>query len=181
MTRQRHRFTPTERRHIALRDLYLCRYCGWPVWPWQDNNIAHEISVKNGGSSDFNNLAYSHRKCNQEAGAKNMPIRKRLSTTTIIILAAVIALAAVLAVASIAIASAADAASPQPDEPTWSTSIAVRRAAIKVSSKIGQTKAAHARCGPAVYHFGKALKSWNLKTVRKQNQLGWKALRQCRK
>ncbi len=177
MTRTRHRFTPTERRHIARRDLYLCRYCGWPVWPWQDDDIGHEISFQNGGSDDYSNLAYTHSHCNRSAGAADMKPSQRLSTVTIIILATVIGLALLFIVAN-----AADASSnaPQPDEPTWSTEIAIKRAAIKIKAKIGQTQAARVRCGPAMYHFGISLQSWNLRTVRTQNRLGWQALRKCR-
>lgn len=101
MTRTRHRFTPPERRHIARRDLYLCRYCGWPVWPWQDADIAHEVSVANGGSDALSNVAWSHSHCNRSAGSENMRPSQRFSTATLVVLAVIIALSIVFAITSL--------------------------------------------------------------------------------
>ena len=84
------------RRHVYIRDLGCCRYCGKIIWPWQPRHMAHEVAHANGGDESARNLALSCPQCNLRAGAVDMPPLQRMDTVTIIILAVVAILATLL-------------------------------------------------------------------------------------
>ena len=93
--RHRHRFTRRERVIVCLLDLCICRYCGRPIWPWQQVHMAHEIAFSRGGSDRLSNIGAAHAACNIAAGNANMPPSKRIAAVWLLIgpALAVIALA----------------------------------------------------------------------------------------
>lgn len=85
MTRARHRFTRRERAIVCLLDLCICRYCGRPIWPWQQVDMAHEIAWSRGGSDRLSNIGAAHASCNRAVGNANMPVSKRFFAVTLLL------------------------------------------------------------------------------------------------
>jgi len=184
--RKRKRFTPTEEDAIWRGDTIpftntaVCRTCGKLLDRDKAWHKGHEQSVHNFGSNNLANMSVQCPACNLSLGASNMTLTQRISLRTWIKLFIV---AATLAAASILIFSCstafADTTGPRPPKTDrWTTTATIKRDALKLSARIGQTQAFNKRNGKAAYHFGLALKSWNLKTVRSETRAGWKALRQ---
>ncbi|NEO02660.1 MAG: HNH endonuclease [Moorea sp. SIO3I7] len=72
---------PKGKNKIALRQNYVCPYCGQQLGDYNKVHLHHIVPKEHGGQDKYNNLVYVHEDCHHTIhalGATNPEIQKKL-------------------------------------------------------------------------------------------------------